>query len=877
MYASGRSFRLYTTYTDDECNPATSTRFDTVTIPAGVTEWSMRLDSPTQMSLWDDVNEVIITSFAIPEYPRYTRVRFQGVTMDSLSGFGARTVRLYTEGDPPDYENKIDPPEGCAAHNATGYFFDTYQKAEYVNGLLRVHLRLRTPYNDGRTFQTFVFTANENCERIEPNFTVRNTQLPPHIRYYSFRMNSPTEWQLWDDESDVPISCPGCSGAIEPRSPYVYLFGRVDFGASSFSATPFPPTISIEPEIPDPVIIIPGILGSERLNGEWTIDPILHSYDDLIATLDVNHYTPNVDLFTFPYNWRKSNVETAILLKEKIDAVKAICACDKVDLVAHSMGGLVARQYIQSASYEQDVDQLIFLGTPHLGAPKAYLMWEGGKYGSGLSSFLLVQLLSHEAAEHGYTDLFSYVRTEPIEAVRELLPVYSYIFDGIQLRDYPTEYPANTVLETLNADVDYLYNSGVQIHNITGNLGTSQTITGIAVTDPSSLLPRWQHGYPSDPIFGSGDGTVPTPSASFIGIDKVLNDADHTALVAAAEGAVFKILTGNEAVDLIHNFQMPNMKILVIKILSPADLLVIAPDGKKIGKDFASGQELNEIPNAFYTGFTTNTEYITILNPLDGEYMVLNQGTGGGGQYTIETNYISEATTTEASFTGNTLPGLITILNIPVDNENPLEIEIHPSDAAAPEISIESPETKDYLRSEQLPVNIFATDSESGVHELVSLFDSTLTPNVGSIDLFFQPLGTHMILASSTDNVGNATTSARTFRIVADATSTLSDIQRAYLLGWVTKKLSDDLTKRLKACYVKKTIATSVTKTVMLTGKDGKKTTKKVQEKITRVEIVFDKNCAKAILKDLDKYRNKELNEQAYYMLKEDINWLINR
>ena len=43
---------------------------------------------------------------------------------------------------------------------------------------------------------------------------------------------------------------------------------------------------------PDPVIIIPGILGSEEHDGVWEIDPILHTYDDLIATLDANGYTP---------------------------------------------------------------------------------------------------------------------------------------------------------------------------------------------------------------------------------------------------------------------------------------------------------------------------------------------------------------------------------------------------------------------------------------------------------------------------------------------------------------------------------------------------------------------------------------------------------
>jgi pimeloyl-ACP methyl ester carboxylesterase len=49
--------------------------------------------------------------------------------------------------------------------------------------------------------------------------------------------------------------------------------------------------------------------------------------------------------------------------------------CQKVNLVAHSAGGLVARTYLQSAlpgiSYAGDVDRLITISTPHLGSALA--------------------------------------------------------------------------------------------------------------------------------------------------------------------------------------------------------------------------------------------------------------------------------------------------------------------------------------------------------------------------------------------------------------------------------------------------------------------------------------------------------------------------
>ncbi len=607
---------------------------------------------------------------------------------------------------------------------------------------------------------------------------------------------------------------------------------------------------------PDPVIIIPGILGSEQHNGVWVIDPILHTYDDLIATLDANGYTRDVDLFTFPYNWRKSNVETALLLKEKIDEVKGICTCDKVDLVAHSMGGLVARQYIQSAAYQGDVDQLIFLGTPHLGAPKAYLMWEGGETDPiGFFSSVLRRILSQEAKEKRYSDLFNYIQNEPVPSVQELLPVYDYIFDGAQLRNYPANYPINLFLESLNTNVNDLVSSGVRTYNFVGDTGADDTINGITVVNTDAYLPRWAHGYPigfEEEIGnfglerGAGDETVPVPSASFIQSNLDLSTHSHGALPDGVKGKVYQVLTDNEAITLVDNFNFPNFKLIFIKMLSPADLLVVAPDRSKIGKDF-DGQEVNGIPNAFYTGFGTDTEFVTILNPLDGEYKIYTQGTGSG-LYTVEVAYVSEEGTTEKSFTGNTTPGLTTELDLTLDVEQGLpDLDILPTDTEPPVITITAPEAKDYPRSVQMPVNVSAEDAGSGVFALETFLDGVLIPNVGSIDLFFQSLGTHMLLASSTDNVGNAATSTRTFRVIATIDSTPSDIDRAYSLGWMSKKVYRNIKNDFKDAIE----------------------TKKGKKKV-------DKEDLKDILEDMRDYRKKVLNEHAYRLLKEDFEWLIN-
>ena len=803
-------FRLSWIFYDDTCQSmqGASASSPNLFLPPGVSEWSLRVTSPTELQLWNDHNNTVITSFGMPSLPSYTRIRFDGFSSAAFNRrFTSQTVRLFADTEAPVFENTAEKPEACLAYSTEGSLFDSYERAEYVDGLLRVHMRFRQFTAGPVAFFSRVITPDEDCDFITPTFSGINTSFPSIVRYFSLRMVTPTEWQLWDDDRNEPILCTACSGSIESETPYVAFYGFIQggFGPMRIRTTPFPPSLA---RAPDPVIIIPGILGSEKnSDGEWVIDPILHTYDDLIATLDVNHYTPDVDLFTFPYNWRKSNVETAVLLKQKIDEVKTICSCDKVDLVAHSMGGLVARQYIQSDAYEQDVDQLIFLGTPHLGAPKAYLMWEGGEVGPLLdpAAILMEIILRHEGYEQNFPHLFNYLRTIPIDSVRELLPTYSYIFDDSEIRQYPNNYPQNLFLENLNTNVSELLNSGVEIHNIVGSIASQQTITGFDAIDTREYSPKWEHGYPAGfyDLFGGhgilrgdGDATVPLASASFVTSNLATTPYSHNALPAQKEGDIFQILTEHEAETLIQRYvSIPNVKLILFKIFSPADLLVVDPNGKKIGKE--NGMVVNQITDAFYTGFNTDTEFITILNPLDGEYKVFTEGTDSG-VYTVETNFISNTTATTASFTGNTVSGLVTELEVPVDTVNPQNIEILPKDTDPPTITVAKPEAKDYLRSEQLPVDVSANDP-SGVFMLETKLGTTTMSNAGTLDLFFQKLGPKTLTASSTDNVGNATSSIRTFRVIATASSTISDIDRAYALGWMSSSTYQTIIKRFKA------------------------------------------------------------------------------
>lgn len=90
------------------------------------------------------------------------------------------------------------------------------------------------------------------------------------------------------------------------------------------------------------------------------------------------------DLFLFAYDWRNSNAVSAQDLAVFVDCIAniryqggPIPSDFKVDIVAHSNGGLVARRYILNGNQNR-VSRMVTLGTPWLGAPKAIpAMYDG--------------------------------------------------------------------------------------------------------------------------------------------------------------------------------------------------------------------------------------------------------------------------------------------------------------------------------------------------------------------------------------------------------------------------------------------------------------------------------------------------------------------
>jgi Tol biopolymer transport system component len=176
------------------------------------------------------------------------------------------------------------------------------------------------------------------------------------------------------------------------------------------------------PEVPDwehpglPIILVPGFAGSRIVCGAqelWpniapTIFPVGISTPDFFdmrlasdgisnlpqgtcnpiagpgtivdTVLGSNIYKPAMDFleriapgrnYTFPWDWRTTPSVSLTEFDAFIDNVRAAHNGQKVVLMAHSMGGLLSRWYIDDPAHADKVARLLTVGTPYWGSPKA--------------------------------------------------------------------------------------------------------------------------------------------------------------------------------------------------------------------------------------------------------------------------------------------------------------------------------------------------------------------------------------------------------------------------------------------------------------------------------------------------------------------------
>jgi len=393
---------------------------------------------------------------------------------------------------------------------------------------------------------------------------------------------------------------------------------------------------------------------------------------------------------------------------------------------------------------------------------------------------------------------------------------------------------------------------------------------------------------------GSGDSTVPLVSATGLnGVETIESvSADHTNLPTIMQKQIIKTLAGKEPTDYFNNKITSTFKRWAFfRVYSPVDFAVIAPDGKKVGKDFLSGSEVNQIPDAFYSGFNGHGEFVLIPNPQDGEYKIEVQGVANGGEYTVASSIINDNIEVSKEFSGNILPEqkVDFTINYSAVSENPLS-DLELVDTAPPVVMIIKPvQGEKYLHSDDLIINYTATDDFSGLATTTITIDGQ-TIATTTINLFDYSLGSHTLIITAWDKAGNQAVAQVNFEIIADTESTISDIKEIYERGWLKKRtyyrlLSDafrllkiearfldreqELTERLIA---------RMENNPKLSPKQKQRLIEQYNKKIQNLK----KTRARAIGRSLDLIekllnrakKQKQINSAGYDIILSDINYL---
>lgn len=243
------------------------------------------------------------------------------------------------------------------------------------------------------------------------------------------------------------------------------------------------------------------VRGLHIIPGLWSYG----SYRPLTKRLE-DHFGP-ASIVEFPYDWRRSSAVTGHELHRTLAAkIEGYPSDIQIVLVAHSMGGLVARRFLATSPLAERCRLLITVGTPYRGAAKALGAVVNGVGIPGPAG----------------TALTGFIRTLP--SVYELLPTYDCLVepDGGRrgLACEPGLLPDPGMLEQatqFHADTNAAFggddSGGVDTVAIVGQRQRTAVLAELPrmgsirlIDDDTWIESDSQNGHF---VRGAGDGTVP--------------------------------------------------------------------------------------------------------------------------------------------------------------------------------------------------------------------------------------------------------------------------------------------------------------------------------------------------------------------------------
>jgi pimeloyl-ACP methyl ester carboxylesterase len=370
----------------------------------------------------------------------------------------------------------------------------------------------------------------------------------------------------------------------------------------------------------DKVIFLPGlggswntealITGANVLDVNWKLTPFTRVYSDLISTFEGNGYVQGEDLFVYTYDWRDPVTDISDRLGVFIE--DSFEEEDKIDLVGHILGGLVARTYEQNQANDK-IDQVVTVGSPHEGTVQAYVAWAGGQIGEK-RSLADVALGIFFRLQKGVGKNNWEAVEESVPVVKDIMPSFNFAYRGADLLSLSQMSVSNDFLINLNLGQEDLY------PKLEALVGTDEATPGKVFLDQRTLYDQILGLWPDGSFLGyrmeNGDRTVLFESAKF-GDDPFWSLPEtHGGLVSSTEGidSIMNIL-GLEEQDF-GSEENDWGDTLLFMIGSPAEMIVYGPD---VSTYLADDQGIVSI-----SPILPGTYIVSVLGQEDGVYHLLS-------------------------------------------------------------------------------------------------------------------------------------------------------------------------------------------------------------------------------------------------------------
>lgn len=412
---------------------------------------------------------------------------------------------------------------------------------------------------------------------------------------------------------------------------------------------------------------------------------------------DLRAAFPDRPVHFFGYDWRACNARTALALYAFIDSR----GYQKVDIVAHSMGGLVAAHFIAGGNGDK-IHNLITIGTPYLGSPKApYVFLTGNLVGilprrsdhamRAVASHMpsAYQLLPFQMPSNQPSYLAIFMANQPwipVNNTHEFMQnpnTFSMIdINGRSVprhvREFFFQWSTGAMNNLFLSDDRHVIQT-VNYYVITGDARPTIRTTALNRTG--------EYVYTLE--FYRGDGTVPLWSASIGGrVEPTLFPYDHLNLMFMPNVIAHVIGVLNHNVPPGTGAPPSHPGTTVVRIASPVETTIRLGDEALSSKE-AYFNRVTSFGSLHFVGRDGNVELFA-LNA-DEIYDVLIVGTGYGTMtysirfYDADGNFVEERIffnvpiTYDTVITTNTNQAEITRLYVDTNGDGTYDIILYPT------------------------------------------------------------------------------------------------------------------------------------------------------------------------------------------------------